>query len=244
MKGQQAKLSLFTLPRELRDSIYEYGLIFPYQVRPFLIRDFRASPSNRQYRERPSLGLLSVSKAIREECLPILIGRNTWYLPNRMVEIPTTNFDEVEAFPARTIFSAYGHLFLSVVLALPHYHHKNYVAAVARHYKTTATGTRGSCYFLEDAILENIIADWQSKHQLIASMPNLRMIHINFDICYYTCSRARIPTLQRLLETLTECPVAKDVTVLVQNAEDEEERGMVRAWWNSASGRLGSVAFS
>jgi hypothetical protein len=92
---------------------------------------------------------------------------------------------------------------------------------------------------------ENLIADWKFKNQLIASMPNLRVIRIDFDLCYYTCKPARIPTLQRLLETIPQCPVAKDVAVYVQNVEDEQEQEMLRAWRNSGSGgRRGSFLWT
>jgi hypothetical protein len=156
-EGAAGGIVPFILPLELRNSIYEHSLVFSYRVRPFLKQDFRSSARYRQYREPPFLGLLSGSKAIREECLPILIGSNTWYLPNRAVNFPTT-ISTIELSRTRTIFSAYGHLFRSVILALPHYHHKKYLAAMAPQYMITGTGD--SRCFLGDAILENIIADW------------------------------------------------------------------------------------
>lgn len=60
------------LPREIRDMIYEYAVgtnhvIYPYHYEP---------PSNLHLQKRPfSIGLLSASKTIRAEAIPVFYGR-------------------------------------------------------------------------------------------------------------------------------------------------------------------------
>lgn len=87
--------SFLDLPPEVREMIYGYGLPHPQPPGPYNCPYYHISttgglifqPQQQGYSSLrgqpppPALGLLSTSKAIRQECLPVLFRTNTWHLP-------------------------------------------------------------------------------------------------------------------------------------------------------------------
>lgn len=147
------------LPREIRDLIYGFAVgthqvLYPYQHKwTFWFHRHWARPA--------SINLLLVSKAIREEALPIFYRDNIWVLPDRL-----------SLGRNHVIFDKYGHLMRSIVLPFD------------RH---PSCGINTMTF---DGIQTNIVPERQTKDYLLRLIPNVRTLIVDIPPCSCTCSEA------------------------------------------------------
>ena len=175
--------SFLSLPREIRDLIYEFSLSAPPKLVPY---------DHQSGGKPPGLALISVSKAIREEALPILFGTNTCYVTTRaarfamaIVERRKLGLSCDTSAPqlnnaGATIFHKYGHLFHSVVLT----------------FRQRFYARRPACDDLCAALPEGIFMS-----QIIALMPNLQSLVLHVGSCHYESRRCcRISMLGQIFD--------------------------------------------
>ena len=75
------KASLLSLPKEIRDEIFEYCLLYDGEIIAYPTWYEHADGDVNKEQELPSVNLLEVNKQIREEAAKIVFGKNTWRTP-------------------------------------------------------------------------------------------------------------------------------------------------------------------
>ena len=77
------KASFLSLPKEIRDEIFEYCLLYDGELIAYPTWYELADGDVNKAKELPSVNLLAVNKQIREEAAQIVFGKNIWRTPSQ-----------------------------------------------------------------------------------------------------------------------------------------------------------------
>jgi len=237
--------TLHKSPREIRDIIYEYSLSVPHTLIPY-------NPIyNRQHQaDNPAIALLSVSKDVRQEALPILIRCNRWFIPDHLNEIAAkenngrSDYRRVSTKPLprnaleSTMFYKYRDLFRSIELDFSNHHWLRYDCPCLRWARNLEFHNQDAAHM---AYLEIAVARWKIQDHVVAIMPNLEelVLDISDCLCPFMCCRPRV--LRLIFEDLMKTTVAKNVRVVLRGPKTEAEKELVKMWrnWGLNEGETG-----
>lgn len=164
-----------SLPREIRDLIYEQALRSPQ--RPEAHLDLTAT-GLKQLLNPPSLGLLLANKQTRSECLkigkechPALIQRNTWRIIIKATGLKP-DYTRYSISDGDTIYPRYGHMVQSVFLDWPK--------------KDGKVLRRKSTGYIDDDTVQDdyddaLLITWHLRKRALASLPNLRRLDLELE---------------------------------------------------------------
>jgi len=221
-------------PREIRDIIYEYSLSVKHALVPY-------NPKYNRSHITPAIALLSVSKAIRQEALPILIGCNSWVVSDYLNDVVAkentgrSDYCGVSSKPLRkgvlesTIFYKYRNLFRSIQLDFCDHHW-------LRHHCSGLRGTLNLEPQDQDpahvAYREIAVARGMIQDQAVAMMPNLETLVVDVGLWICPFLRCRIRFLRPIFENILKTTVAKNVRVVLRSPQTEAEKEIVKIWRN------------
>ena len=182
------------LPREVRKMIYEYCLVVNGHITPYG-ENYERDTDQNFTGEKPSIGLLGVSKFVRREAASIFYGKNVWRITTKMPDLakPPTPVKKdpktlwrihkrlirnVVIFAHR--FEATGDLDADVLSSIAHsMPAKNLQERMARAHRRNFNKMLGS---------------WSPKFSVALDMPKLKSV--TFDVsklyCLNGCCRLKI----------------------------------------------------
>lgn len=228
--------TFLSLPREVRDIIYEYCLSVPHVLIPY-----RSAEAPRYKDDFPPLGLLSVSKTVRQEALPVLFRSNIWYISDDLNDrfnkegTAKRKYRRVDSHPLpkhaleSTIFYKYRHFFRSVVLEFCNHSWLKRIPGVLPWlaYPPPPRYTGGHMVYVKIAI-----ARWKLQEHIRAMMPNLKELGLDTRHCSCPPRCCRMGMLGLIFEHLLRTTIARDIKVVLYGSEEVEEIDLVKTWRN------------
>jgi len=234
-------------PREIRDIIYEYSLSVSHTLIPY-------NPLyNHQHRaDNPAIALLSVSKSIRQEALPILIHCNSWFMTDHLNEKAArenTGRSDYRRVSSKTLprnalestmFYKYRGLFRSIELDFSHHHWLRHDCPSLRWARNLELHNQDAAHL---AYLEIAVARWTIQDHILAIMPNLEELVLDVSDCSCPFNGCRMRVLRLIFEDIMKTTVAKNIRVVLRGPRTEAEKELVKMWrdWGLNEGETGSL---
>lgn len=245
--------TLLTLPREIRDIIYSYSLVVSEIL--LIPGDAHFDSSSSQV-DSPATGLLTVSKAIRDETLPIILNSNTWRITYTILK--ASNKRQADLAPQDTnphnrpiytvlkrssvapFLESYGHMMRHVVLNINFRRELDFTPSWMEHTRPRRYLTKKESHARR---VMGVLPSVDSINKALGLMQNLRTLALEtrpyaMASPFTQMSKTQLAVLEILVERILVRPVPKRLEVRsIRSFTTPYELSMMTKWMQDGLGR-------